>query len=109
MNLILTWLAAERGFVLTEETGDSLLIGAATRQVVRGLMFLKRYDQALEFMRAGVDRLEPECGSGSPAYLSLYGLLFLAGAANAARANKPAVARDLLDEGHSVARLRQQR
>jgi transcriptional regulator with XRE-family HTH domain len=100
----LTWLAAERGFVLAEETGDSLLIGAATRQAVRGLMFLKRYDQALEFARAGIDRLEPGRGSGSPTYLSLYGLLFLAGAANAARANKPAVARDLLDEGHSVAR-----
>jgi hypothetical protein len=31
-------------------------------------------------------------------------MLFLAGAATAARADKPAVARDLLDEGHSVAR-----
>lgn len=100
----LAWLAAERGFVLAEETGDSLLIGAATRQAVRGLMFLKRYDQALEFARAGIDRLEPERGSGAPAYLSLYGMLFLAGAATAARANKPEVARDLLDEGDSVAR-----
>jgi hypothetical protein len=31
-------------------------------------------------------------------------MLFLAGAATAARANKPAVARDLLDEGQSVTR-----
>lgn len=100
----LAWLAAERGFVLAEEVGDSLLIGAATRQAARGLMFLKHYDQALEFVRAGIDRLEPERGSGSSAYLSLYGMLFLAGAVTAARANKPAVARDLLDEGHSVAR-----
>jgi transcriptional regulator with XRE-family HTH domain len=36
----LAWLAAERGFVLAEETGESLLIGAATRQAARGLMFL---------------------------------------------------------------------
>jgi transcriptional regulator with XRE-family HTH domain len=99
----LAWLAAERGFVLAEETGDSVLIGAATRQVARGLMFLKHYDQALELVRVGIDRLEPECGSGSPAYLSLYGMLFLAGAVTAARANKPSVARDLLDEGQSVA------
>jgi transcriptional regulator with XRE-family HTH domain len=54
----LAWLAAERGFVLAEETGDSLLIGAATRQAVRGLMFLKHYDQALELVRAGVDCLD---------------------------------------------------
>lgn len=33
----LAWLAAERGFVLAEETGDSLLIGAATRHAARGL------------------------------------------------------------------------
>ncbi|MGH3828526.1 MAG: helix-turn-helix domain-containing protein [Pseudonocardiaceae bacterium] len=100
----LAWLAAERGFVLAEETGDSLLIGAAARQVVRSLMFLKNYDQSLEFARAGIDRLEPERGGGSPAYLSLYGMLFLAGAVCAARAHKPAVARDLLAEGDSVAR-----
>jgi hypothetical protein len=67
-------------------------------------MFLKHYDQALELVRVDIDRLEPECGSGSPVYLSLYGILFLAGAVTAARANKPAVARDLLDEGQSVTR-----
>lgn len=100
----LTWLAAERGFVLAEETGDSLLIGAATRQAVRALMFLERYDESLEFARAGIDRMEPARGGGSSAYLSLYGLLFLAGAVTAARAKKPAVARDLLDEGRGVAR-----
>ncbi|MBV9141027.1 MAG: helix-turn-helix domain-containing protein [Pseudonocardiales bacterium] len=100
----LAWLAAERGFVLAEETGDSLLIGAAARQVVRSLMFLKHYDQSLELVRVSIDRLEPERDSGSPAYLSLYGMLFLGGSVCAARASKPAVARDLLDEGHSVAR-----
>lgn len=100
----LAWLAAERGFVLAEETGDSLLIGAAARQVVRALMFLKHYDQSLEFARAGIDRLEPERGGGSPAYLSLYGMLFLAGSATAAYASQFAVAYDFLDEGHGVAR-----
>jgi transcriptional regulator with XRE-family HTH domain len=100
----LAWLAAERGFVLAEETGDSLLIGAATRQVARALMFLKNYDQSLELARVGIGRLEPERGGGSPACLSLYGMLFLAGAVCAARAHKPAVARELLAEGDSVAR-----
>jgi transcriptional regulator with XRE-family HTH domain len=98
------WLAAERGFLLAEETGDSLLIGAAARQVALGLMFLKHYDQSLELTRVSIDHLEPERGNGSPAGLSLYGTLFLAGAVCAARARKPAVARDLLGEGHSVAR-----
>jgi transcriptional regulator with XRE-family HTH domain len=100
----LAWLAAERSFVLAEETGDSLLIGAATRQVARALMFLKNYDQSLELARVGIGRLEPERGGGSPACLSLYGMLFLAGAVCAARAHKSAVARELLAEGDSVAR-----
>lgn len=100
----LAWLAAERGFVLAEETGDSLLISDATRRVAGVLMFMNYYDQALELVRADIDRLEPGRGTGSSAYLSCYGMLFLRGAVVAARAHKHAVARDLLEEGHSVAR-----
>ncbi|MGH3753180.1 MAG: helix-turn-helix domain-containing protein [Pseudonocardiaceae bacterium] len=100
----LAWLAAERGLVLAEETGDSLLISDAARRVTQGLMVMAHYDQALELVRADIDRLEPGRGSGSAALLSLYGMLFLMGAVVAARANNPAVARDLLEEGHGVAR-----
>jgi transcriptional regulator with XRE-family HTH domain len=99
----LAWLAAERGFVLAEEAGDSLLISDAARRVVQGLTVTSHYDQALELLRADINRLEPGRGGGSATYLSLYGMLFLMGAVVAARANKPAVARDLLNEGHSVA------
>jgi transcriptional regulator with XRE-family HTH domain len=100
----LAWLAAERGFVLAEETGDSLLISDAARRVARGLTVMSHHDQALELVRAGIDRLEPGRSTGSSAYLSCYGMLFLMGAVVAARADKYAVARDLLAEGHSVAR-----
>lgn len=100
----LAWLAAERGLVLAEETGDSLLISDAARRVVQGLMVMGHHDQALELVRADIDRLEPGRGSGSAAHLSLYGMLFLMGAVVAARATKHAVARDLLGEGHDVAR-----
>jgi hypothetical protein len=100
----LAWLAAERGFVLAEETGDNLLMSEAARRVATGLMEMKHYDEALELMRACIDRLEPERGDGSPEYLSVYGMLFLRGADVAGRAVRPSVARDLLDEAHSVAR-----
>jgi transcriptional regulator with XRE-family HTH domain len=100
----LAWLAAERGFVLAEQTGDSLLISDAARRVAQGFTVISHYDQALELVRADINRLEPGRGGGSSTYLSLYGMLFLMGAVVAARANKPAVARDLLDEGNSVAR-----
>lgn len=100
----LAWLAIERGFVLAEETGDSLLIGDAARRVATGLMEMKHCDEALEFVQAGIDRLEPERGSGSPAYLSIYGMLFIRGADVAGRAARTMIARDLLNEAHSVAR-----
>jgi tetratricopeptide (TPR) repeat protein len=100
----LAWLAAERGFVLAEEPGDSLLISDAARRVAHGLTVTSHYDQALELLRADINRLGPGRGNGSATYLSLYGMLFLMGAIVAAHANKPAVARDLLGEGHSVAR-----
>ncbi|MGH3923093.1 MAG: helix-turn-helix domain-containing protein [Pseudonocardiaceae bacterium] len=100
----LAWLAAERGLVLAEETGDSLLISDAARKVAHGLMVMGNHDQALDLVRADIDRLEPGRGAGSAEHLSLYGMLFLMGAEVAGQANNPAVARDLLDEGHSVAR-----
>ena len=89
--------------MLAEETGDSLLISDAARRVAQGLTVMSHCDQALELLRADIDRLEPGRGTGSSAYLSLYGMLFLMGAVVAARANKPAAARDLLNEGHSIA------
>ena len=100
----LAWLAAERGLVLAEETGDSLLISDAARRAVQGLTVIGHDDQTLDLVRADIDRLEPGRGSGSPAYLSLYGMLFLMGAVVAARASRQATARDWLEEGHSVAR-----
>lgn len=100
----LAWLAAERGFVLAEETGDSLLISDAARRLAQGLMVMNYHEQALELVMADIDRLEPERGTGSATYLSLYGMLFLMGAVVAARASNHAAARDLMDEGHTVAR-----
>ncbi len=100
----LAWLAAERGLVLAEETGDSLLISDAARRVAQALMVMGYYDQALELIRADIQRLEPGRGIGSAAHLSLYGMLFLMGAVIAARTSNHASACDLLDEGHSVAR-----
>ncbi|MCA1709715.1 MAG: transcriptional regulator, partial [Actinobacteria bacterium] len=100
----LAWLAAERGLVLAEETGDSLLISDAARRVVHGLMVMSHHEQALALVRADIDRLEPGRGAGSSVYLSLYGMLFLMGAVVAARASNHAAARELLAEGHEVAR-----
>jgi transcriptional regulator with XRE-family HTH domain len=98
----LAWLAAERGLNLAEQTGDSLLISDAARRVAHGLMLTQHEDQALELIGLDIDRLEPDSSTGSPEYLSLYGMLFLMGSAVAARSRKAGVVRDLLREGNAV-------
>jgi len=99
----LAWLAAERGLVLAEQTGDPLLISDAARRVAQGLMVMEQHDQALSLVRADIARLEPGRGTGTPAHLSMYGMLFLMGSVVAARMGNARQARELLAEGQSVA------
>jgi hypothetical protein len=100
----LAWLAAERSLSLAEQTGDDLLVSDAARRVAQGLMALEHHGQALELIQADIHRLEPGRGSASPVYLSMYGMLFLMGSVVAAKAKSGSTARDLLREGHSVAK-----
>lgn len=100
----LAWLAAERGLVLAEQTGDPLLISDAARRVAHGLMLTEHPTQALELIGLDIDRLEPDSGTAAatPEYLSLYGMLFLMGSVIAARDGQASTTRDLLNEGQAV-------
>ncbi|GAA1025613.1 helix-turn-helix transcriptional regulator [Virgisporangium ochraceum] len=99
----LAWLAAERGLALAEQTGDPLLISDAARRVAQGLAVNGQPRQALDLLRADVDRLEPGLGTAGPAYLSLYGMLFLLGGVIAARAEDSTLASDWHREGARIA------
>jgi hypothetical protein len=99
----LAWLAAERALVLAEAIGDPLLISDAARRVAQGLMATDHSGQALNLLRADIDRLEPGSGTASAEYLSLYGMLFLLGGVVAARQGHAAVARELHGEGQVIA------
>ncbi len=100
----LAWLAAERGLMLAERSGDSLLISDAARRVAHGLMATDHHGSALNLIRADMSRLDEGLGLASPAYLSVYGMLPLMGAVIAGRGGKPSDARDLLAEGAQVGR-----
>jgi hypothetical protein len=99
----LAWLAAERALVLAEAIGDPLLISDAARRVAQGLMATNHGGQALNLLRADIDRLEPGVSTASAEYLSLYGMLFLLSGVVAARQGQAAVARELHSEGQAVA------
>ena len=101
----LAWLAAERGLVVAERTGDTLLIGDAARRVAQGLMTTDQSDQSLDLLNADINRLEPalKLNAASAEYLSLYGMLFLMGSVVAARVGRTTTARELLAEGETVA------
>jgi transcriptional regulator with XRE-family HTH domain len=99
----LAWLAAERGLRMAEQTGNDLLISDAARRVAQGLMVTGVPGQALDLLRADIDRLEPGSGTASPEYLSLYGMLFLLGGVAAVRRSDRSLSRDLLSEGAGVA------
>jgi hypothetical protein len=60
-------------------------------------------DQALNLIRADIDRLEPGSDTTSPDYLSLYGMLFLLDGVAAVRRSDRSLSRDLLSEGAAVA------
>jgi hypothetical protein len=75
--------------VFTSSAAEKLISDAA-RRIAQGLTVMSHYDQALELLRADINRLEPGRGNGSSAYLSLYGMLFCMAAIVAARAYKPA-------------------
>lgn len=98
----LAWLAAERGLIVAEHTGDSLLISDAVRRVAQGLMNAGQPAESLQLLYADANRLEPALGTASEEYLSLYGMLFLMGSAVAARDGQVRLAKELLTEGEAV-------
>ncbi len=103
----LGWLAADRGVVVAEWTGDLTLIGATTRRLVHALMASDTASgrRGVVLVKATATRLESELGAASPALLSAYGALFLKGSIAAARIQDASLSRELNAEAANAARL----
>jgi len=99
----LAWLAAERGFCLAEAVGDPLLISDAARRVGHGLMHTGHADQALDLLRADMDRLDADLGTADAEYLSVYGMLPLMASVVAATKQQTATAREFIAVGSVIA------
>jgi hypothetical protein len=102
----LAWIAADRGLTAVRPTGDPVVTGSLFRSVGHALHSTGRYAEAVRLTEDAAGYLEPHLKQATPALLSVYGTLFLAGSMAAARANDAATTRAFLNTAdHTAARL----
>ncbi|GAB3816598.1 helix-turn-helix domain-containing protein [Micromonospora zhanjiangensis] len=103
----LAWIAADRGLAAVRPTGDPVVTGSLFRSVGHALHSTGRYTEAVRLTEDAAGYLETHLTKQpTPALLSVYGTLFLAGAMAAARANDAPTTRTFLTTAdHTAARL----
>jgi hypothetical protein len=100
----LAWIAADRGLATVRDLGDATVTGSLFRGVVHAMLAAGRFREAVALTEQAAAHLQPELRRPSPAFLSVYGTLFLAGAMAASRANDPATTAAFLAEADDAAR-----
>jgi len=100
----LAWIAADRGLVAARRSDDPVIVGSLFRSVTHTLLATGRFKAAVELTEAAAAHLQPGLRSATPAYLSVYGMLFLAGAMAASRADDRATTRVFLADADETAR-----
>jgi hypothetical protein len=73
-------LAAERALAAGERAGDPVAIGAASRRVVKSLMYQHRPNAAVQFATSAASRLRGDLTRMGPLGLSTLGMLYLTAA-----------------------------
>ncbi len=91
-------LVSDRAMRYAEETGDPLLIAAATWGLSHAMLSNDMPTAALDIAMKGSEALEPLLPDGTPADFSLYGGLLLDAAIASGRTGDPWRARELLRE-----------
>ncbi len=98
----LAWLAGDRGVVLAERTGDSILAALTGFRVANALMSIGRTGAAFDLNVSYASRLEPAIRAAEDR--SVYGHILLQAAMAAASKGDPIGVRDMVGEAKSVAR-----
>ena len=100
----LAWIAADRGLTAAQQSGNAVISGSLFRSVAFSLLSTGRFETAVQLVNDAAGILQPGLGNASPAYLSVYGTLFLTGSMAAARADDRATATAFLREADESAR-----
>lgn len=99
----LAWIAADRGLAAAQQSGDNVITASLFRSVTHCLLSTGRFETAVQLVNDAAGYLEPGLGDATPAYLSVYGTLFLTGSMAAARAEDRATAQTFLRAAESMA------
>ncbi|QKV93954.1 helix-turn-helix domain-containing protein [Streptomyces sp. NA02950] len=99
----LAWIAADRGLTAAQQSGNDVVTGSLFRSVTHCLLSTGRFETAVKLVNDAAGVLQPRLGQASPAYLSVYGTLFLTGSMAAARAEDRATAQTFLREAEESA------
>ena len=99
----LAWIAADRGLAAAQQSGNNTITGSLFRSVTHCLLSTGRFETAAQLVRDAAGFLQPGLVEPTPAYLSVYGTLFLTGAMAAARAEDRATTQEFLREAESAA------
>ncbi|MFI6762460.1 helix-turn-helix domain-containing protein [Micromonospora sp. NPDC050417] len=99
----LAWIAADRGLTAVRPTGDPVVTGSLFRSVGHALHSTGRFTEAIRLTQDAAAYLEPHLAKPTPALLSVYGTLLLAGSMAAARSNDAATTRAFLTTADETA------
>lgn len=99
----LAWMAADRGLAAAQQSGNNVIIGSLFRSVTHCLLSTGRFETAVQLVSDAAGFLESGLGEATPAYLSVYGTLFLTGSMAAARAEDRATTQVFLREAEAMA------
>ncbi|QCD57272.1 helix-turn-helix domain-containing protein [Streptomyces hawaiiensis] len=100
----LAWIAADRGLAAAQQSGNAVVTGSLFRSVAHCLLSTGRFDAATQLVGDAGEYLRPGLDNANPAFLSIYGTLFLAGSMAAARAEDRATTQAFLAEADQAAR-----
>lgn len=99
----LAWIAADRGLAAAQQSGNDTITGSLFRSVTHCLLSTGRFETAAQLVKDAAAVLEPGLSAAGPAFLSVYGTLFLTGSMAAARAEDRATTQEFLREAEAAA------
>jgi len=94
----LAWVAADRGMLQAERSGNLLTIAGGARILAYAALDARPHATARDLCVRAATRLEPGLRTGPPEYLSAYGALLLKAAIASAKQGDRSATQELLDE-----------